>query len=519
MTPSRLLLSTAILAAATGAASAETLRMALKAEHPSVDPHFSRTSPGQNTASHIFEGLAGIDETLQPVPLLAESWENVDPTTWRIRLRDGVTFHDGTTLDAQDVITTFERIPNVANSPASFESNVASIASIEAEDDLTLLITTDEPTPDLIEQIGSVYILPSELGTEISSRDFDSGTAAIGTGPWRYGGWTPNERLNLTAFEDYWGDAPAFSDVVIRYIPNDAGRVAALIAGDVDVIDAVPAGDVPAIESRSGAQMVAETTGRLIYLALDSDREDSPFVSAPDGGNPLQDVRVRQALSLMLDRQMISDRIMNGTATPTGQLVPEGFVGWTDQVPVPQADPEAARALLAEAGYPDGFSITLHGPNNRYQNDAQILQAVSQLFARAGLTSTVEAMPSNIFFDRASQQEFSAFLGGFGTTTGSAIRGLQQVIATSDPEAGTGGFNRTRFSDPGFDALVARAAQSFDEAERDDLLAQATVRAFTEQQAIIPLHFEQQIWALREGLTYDARPIERTLAQDIRPAE
>ncbi|RJL07607.1 hypothetical protein D3P06_00085 [Paracoccus aestuarii] len=118
MTPARLLLSTAILAAATGAASAETLRMALKAEHPSVDPHFSRTSPGQNTASHIFEGLAGIDETLQPVPLLAESWENVDPTTWRIRLRDGVTFHDGSTLDAQDVITTFERIPNVANSPA-----------------------------------------------------------------------------------------------------------------------------------------------------------------------------------------------------------------------------------------------------------------------------------------------------------------------------------------------------------------------------------------------------------------
>lgn len=282
----RLLLTTAILAATTAAASAETLRMALKAEHPSIDPHFSRSSPGQNTASHIFEGLAGIDETLRPVPLLAESWENIDPTTWRIRLREGVSFHDGSTLDAQDVITSFERVPNVANSPASFESNVAAIATIEAEDDLTLLITTHAPAPDLIEQIGSVYILPSELGTEISSRDFDAGTAAIGTGPWRYGGWTPNERLTLTAFEGYWGDALAYSDVVIRYIPNDAGRVAALIAGDVDVIDAVPAGDVAAIEDRSGAQMVAETTGRLIYLALDSDREDSPFVSAPDGRNP-----------------------------------------------------------------------------------------------------------------------------------------------------------------------------------------------------------------------------------------
>ena len=149
--------------------------------------------------------MAGIDETLQPVPLLAEAWENIDPTTWRIRLRDGVTFHDGSTLDAQDVITTFERIPNVANSPASFESNVAAIATIKAEDDLSLLITTHEPTPDLIEQIGSVYILPSELGTEISSRDFDAGTAAIGTGPWRYGGWTPNERLTLISTSEKAG--------------------------------------------------------------------------------------------------------------------------------------------------------------------------------------------------------------------------------------------------------------------------------------------------------------------------
>lgn len=371
-----LILTTAMAALVAGTAGAETLTIALKAEQPSIDPHFSRTSPGQNTASHIFEGLTAIDANMQVIPALATEWKNLDPLTWEVKLRPDVKFHDGSSFDAQDVMTTVARIPKVENSAASFESNVAMIDKIEAVDPLTLKITTKTPTPNLMEQLGSVYILPSELGDTIASRDFDAGKAAIGTGPYKYGKWTPNERLTLTAFDGYWGEKPAFSDVTIRFIPNDAGRVSALIAGDVDVIDSVPAGDLGAIESRMDENIVRKTSGRMIYIGLDADREDSPFVKGKDGKaipNPLRDPKVRRALSMMIDRQQISDRIMDGTATPTGQMVPEGFVGYTPSVPVPGYDVAGAKALLAEAGLPDGFTITLHGPNNRYQNDAKIL--------------------------------------------------------------------------------------------------------------------------------------------------
>ncbi|MFB2595390.1 ABC transporter substrate-binding protein [Paracoccus sp. p4-l81] len=522
MTTRTLILTTALASLFAGTAMAETLTMALKAEHPSMDPHFSRTSPGQNTASHIFEGLTNIDENMQTVPALATEWKNTDPITWEVKLRPGVKFHDGSDFDAQDVITTAARVPKVENSAASFDSNVRMIDRIEAVDALTIRITTKTPAPNLMEQFGQVYILPSELGDTIASRDFDSGKAAIGTGPYKFVGWTPNERLTLSANDTYWGDKPAWSDVTIRYIPNDAGRVSALIAGDVDVIDAVPAGDLGAVESRSDSGIVKKTSGRMIYIGLDDDRDDSPFVKAKDGSaikNPLKDPRVRKALSMMIDRQQISARIMDGTATPTGQIVPEGFVGYTPSVAVPTADVEGAKALLADAGLPDGFTITLHGPNDRYQNDAKILQAVSQLWARAGLTSSVEAMPKNIFFDRATKRDFSAFLIGFGTTTGDSIRGLEQVLGTYDEESGTGGFNRGRYSNPEFDKLVKAAAETFDKDERQKLLEQATEIAFVQDQAIIPLHLEQQIWALKKGLNFDARPLERTLAQDIKPAQ
>lgn len=521
MTTRTLILSTALATLFAGAATAETLTMALKAEHPSMDPHFSRTSPGQNTASHIFEGLTAVDANMQTTPSLAVEWTNLGPLTWEVKLRPGVKFHDGSDLDAQDVITTVARVPKVENSSASFESNVAMIDKIEAADPLTLKITTKTPSPNLMEQLGSVYILPSELGDTIASKDFDAGKAAIGTGPYKYGAWVPNEKLTLTANDAYWGDKPAFSDVTIRYIPNDAGRVAALIAGDVDVIDAAPAGDLGAIETKMDEEIVRKTSGRMIYIGLDADRDDSPFVKAKDGSaikNPLKDARVRKALSMMIDRQQISDRIMDGTATPTGQMVPEGFVGYTPSVGVPAYDVEGAKALLAEAGLPDGFTITLHGPNNRYQNDAKILQAVSQLWARAGLTSSVEAMPKNIFFDRATNRDFSAFLVGFGTTTGDSIRGMEQVIGTFDEAAGTGGFNRGRYSNPAFDQLIKAASETFDATERQKLLEQATELAFTTDQAVIPLHLEQQIWAMKKGLTFDARPVERTLAQDIKPS-
>ncbi|AVX06065.1 oligopeptide-binding protein AppA (plasmid) [Maritalea myrionectae] len=502
--------------------SADTLRLALAGEHQSVDPHFSRTSPNQNTAAHIFDTLVTIDEAMQRQPSLAVSWKALDDLTWEIKLREGVKFHDGSDFDSADVISSVERVPNVANSPAPFTSSVSMIDTIEAVDALTLRVTTKGPTPGLMQGLGGVYILPSELGNDVASAEFDNGNAAIGTGPYKFVSWTPNESLVLDANETYWAGAPAYDDVVIRYIPNAASRVATLLAGDVDAIDKVPPADTDTIEKRDDLKVVDSVSGRVIYLHMDSDREVTPFITEKDGSeikNPLRDARVRKALSLMLDRGRIVQSILSGKGTPTGQMVPEGFMGFNPAIDVPQADIDEAKRLLAEAGYPDGFKITIHGPNDRYVNDAKVLQAVSQLFARAGLTSEVQAMPKNVYFKSASKREFSVFLVGFGTTSGDSLRGLRQVMATYDKENGVGTFNRGRFSNEAFDELVAEASATFDEGEKAELLEQAAQIGFDQEQGILPLYFEQLIWGMDDDITLSTRPIERTLAQNFAPKE
>ncbi|WP_026261224.1 ABC transporter substrate-binding protein [Kiloniella laminariae] len=501
-------------------ASADTLRLALAGEHQSVDPHFSRTSPNQNTASNIFETLVSVDEKMQMGPLLATSWENINPTTWEIELKQGVTFHDGSTFDAADVISSVERIPNVEDSPSSFISLVSSIASIEALSDHKLRVTTKAPAPDFMEQIGGVYIIPSELGVTIKSADFDAGKATIGTGPYKFVSWTPNESLILKANEQYWGEVPGYSDVVIRYIPNAASRVATLMAGDVDAIDQVPPSDVAVVKARDGLEISSSISGRMIYLHLDSDRDKTPFIKGMDGAeisNPLRDKRVRKALSLLIDRNRIVEHIMDGRAVPTGQMVPESFIGYNPEIPTPAYDVDGAKALLAEAGYPDGFSLTIHGPNDRYVNDAKVIQALSQLFARGGLKSSVEAMPKSIYFKSASKREFSVFLVGFGTTSGNSSRGLEQVLSSYNKEAGIGTFNRGRFSNPAFDDVMARATATFDDDEKEQLLKEAATIGFVEEQGVLPLYFEELIWAHSNRVAYKSGPVERTLAADFSP--
>ncbi|MCZ4283033.1 ABC transporter substrate-binding protein [Kiloniella laminariae] len=503
-------------------ASADTLRLALAGEHQSVDPHFSRTSPNQNTASNIFETLVSVDEKMQMGPMLATSWQNINPTTWEIELKQGVTFHDGSTFDAADVISSVERIPNVEDSPSSFISLVSSIASIEALDAHKLKVTTKEPAPDFMEQIGGVYIIPSELGVTIKSADFDSGQATIGTGPYKFVSWTPNESLVLKANEQYWGEVPGYSDVIIRYIPNAASRVATLMAGDVDAIDQVPPSDVAVVKARDGLEVSSSISGRLIYLHLDSDREQTPFIKGSEGGeinNPLRDKRVRKALSLLIDRNRIVEHIMDGRAVPAGQMVPEGFIGFNPEIKTPAYDLEGAKALLTEAGYPDGFSLTIHGPNDRYVNDAKVIQALSQLFARGGLKSSVEAMPKSIYFKSASKREFSVFLVGFGTTSGNSSRGLEQVLSSYNKEAGIGTFNRGRFSNPAFDDVMTRATATFDDDEKEQLLKEAATIGFVEEQGILPLYFEELIWAHSNKVAYKIGPVERTLAADFRPVD
>jgi peptide/nickel transport system substrate-binding protein len=497
-------------------AEAADLTIGSSTEPSSIDPQFSRTGNNQNVAMQIFDRLLETDTTIGIHPALATSWTNTDPLTWQVKLREGVKFHDGSPLTAEDVIFSLIRAKDIPNSPAPFSGNVAAIDSMKAIDELTIEFKTKKPAPDFIEQVGFVYIVSKKAAETATIEDFNSGKAAIGTGAYKFQSWTPGDNVTLSRNPDFWGKKQDFDTVTIKFISNDASRVAALRSGDVDLIDAVPPGDVKTLSSVEGLSVFSIPSARLIYLALDSARDQSPFITDKDGKplakNPLKDKNVRLALSELVNRQLIVDRILDGSGEPAGQLVPAGVAGNDPTIAAPSYAPDDAKKRLAEAGYPDGFGITLHTSNDRFPGDAETAQALGQMFARAGLkVNGVVAQPYNVYTKAAAAQEFSAFIFSLGNSTPTSATGLRNLLMTSNKEAGTGSFNRVRYSDPAFDQLMQEAMGEFDTAKRIERLQQATSHVFQDM-PVIPLFWQKVHWAGKATLSYQANMTEDTSA-------
>jgi peptide/nickel transport system substrate-binding protein len=431
-----------------------------------------------------------------------------------------VRWHDGTPFTAEDVLATLRRIPNVPNSPASFAIYARPIVEAKAADAHTLVLKTREPHPLLPNDLATIHIIPKAVEAA-PTPDFNSGKAVIGTGPYKFAEYVSGDRVVLVANERYWGAKPAFAKVRFRMITNSAARVAALLAGDVQMIEAVPTADIEKLKKDARVTLASTVSNRVIYLHMDSGREaNSPFVTdaagKPLAANPLRDPRVRKALSKLIDRGAIAARIMEGEARPAGQFLPENFHGTSKRLPPEKYDPEGARQLLAAAGYPNGFGLTLHTPNNRYINDEKIAQAVAQFLTRGGIPTKVEAMPSAVFFSRGSKLEFSFLLAGWGAGTGENSSPLRSLVASFDPKLGNGAANRGRFSDAGVDALIQTALATIDDTKRGIMLAAATEKAVGELTGVIPVHYEVSTWALKKGLAYKARVDQYTLAHEVR---
>lgn len=491
-------------------------------EPSAIDPLFSRTGNNQAAAENIFERLVTTDENMQTQPGLATSWKTLDPYTWEIHLRPNVTFHDGTPFTADDVVFSLARASNVPNSPAPFTGAVRSIEKIDVVDPLTLRIRSKAPTPDLMEQIGLVYILSRQATDGKKTEDFNIGVAAIGTGPYKFKRWQPGDSMELERNDHYWAGKPDFERVLIRYIANDAARISALLSGAVDIIDSVPPTDAKNLQTKPGYTLYSSPSARLIYLALDSARDVSPFVTdaagKPLATNPLKDLRVRQAISKMFMREPITTRLLSGAGVPAGQMVPEGLGGYSPNLPAPAFDLKGARALLAEAGYPDGFGLTIHSSNDRFAGDSDLAQALAQMMARAGLRiNGVITQPYNVYAGASGKQQYSAFIFSYGNTTGDSSNGLTNVLTTYDKAAGTGAFNRSRYSNPQLDRLRAQAAVEFDPERRNALLSQAAEVAFNDV-GIVPLYFPVAFWAARDGTTIRANKFERTSTLYIQDA-
>src|SRR4051812_48258714 len=280
-----------------GGQPAPTLRIAVQTETSSIDPHFALVGANQVVAMHIFDPLVGSDLDMRPVPGLTEV-SNPQPDVWEFRVRDGATFHDGSKVTAEALRFSIERMPHVPSSPAPFIRMQGSIAAMEIPDQRTLRIRTHGPDPTVPLNGETAYIVRAH---EASTADFNTGHAAIGSGPWRFVSWQPGDALRLARYDGWWGPRPDFAEAIIRPVSNDAARLAALLAGDADLIDHVPQTDLPRVRENKALAVTTSTSARVIYIGLDQAGDSTPFVTAKDGKplgkNPLQDRRVRQALS------------------------------------------------------------------------------------------------------------------------------------------------------------------------------------------------------------------------------
>jgi peptide/nickel transport system substrate-binding protein len=496
-------------------AGAQELRIGLSTEPSSLDPDYHNVTPNNQIAYSIFNTLIQQDETQKLTPSLAESWRNLDDTTWEFKLRKGVKFHDGSPFTAVDVVFSLARPAKVPNSPSLFTLFTRSVAEVKVIDDHTVHFITKSPTPLLPNDLSRVAIMSSkaakpDVAEGITTDALNRGEGLIGTGPYRFVEWTRGNRLVLEANPNYWGGKPKWERVIYRPMSNDAARVAALLANDVDMIENPPPADIKRLRSNTDVKISEVLSNRLIYLALDV---GSPTAGIPDadGKNPLQDRRVRKALSLAINREAITSRIVEGLAKPAGDLLPYPMFGARREAQPDPYNPDAAKKLLAEAGYPNGFSITIGSPNNRYINDSEVAQAIASQWTRVGVKSRVDAVPSTVFFKNRDAFAYSAALVGWAAGTGEMSNPLRSLIATVNREKGFGTANKSRYSNPALDALIEEALRTVNDKSRETLLQRGSQMAL-EDQAIVPLHFEITSWALRKGFSYKARADQYTLA-------
>jgi len=505
------------------AAQARDLVIALRSEPTSMDPQFHSLTPNTQLSETIFDPLVRTDKVAKPVPSLAESW-TVDGDTWTFKLRKDVKFSDGTPFTAEDVVFTYERVPKVPNSPSSYALYLSSIDRLEVVDPHTLKIITKGPSPVLLPNLSMVPIMSSKAAAGSAPEgkttvELNRGDGLIGTGPYKFVSWKRGAEIVLERNENYWGEPPAWDRVIYRPITNPAARVAALLAGDVDLIEDPPTDDLPKLKENKNLHIQETPSVRIIYIALMQGDEVPPGMEGTNGKNPLKDRRVREALSLAIDRQNIVDRVMGGSAMAAGNLLAyPGFGASEKHSKAPKADLERAKKLLAEAGYPNGFTMSLGSPAGRYTNDQRIAQVVAAMWARLGVKVNVDTMAPAVFFKQRNAFAFSAYLAGWAASSGEMLNPLNSLVVTKQPELGLGTTNWSKYSNPEADKLVLEASRTMADDKRAALLEKAA-DMIMEDYGILPLQFEMSVWAMKKDIRYEGRADQMTLAQDMTPVK
>ena len=514
-------LAAGLLAAASMAVSAQTLTIGA-ATTPSIDPHFQFLSGNIAYHRHVFDTLTQLNHG-KLEPDLAVSWRAVTPTQWEFKLRPNVKFHDGTPFTADDVVFSFKRLSSLPNNPISYAGMLGTTKEATAVDPLTVRFDTAQPEPLLPTNLAIIAIVSKKAAEGAGAAEFNSGKAAIGTGPYKFSSYVPGERYEVVRNDAYWGAKPIWEKVVFRLITQDASRIAALLAGEVDLIEQVPPAD--AAKLRTNPNFVVHQTPSLrFYFAYGAmSPESSPWATDKQGKplpkNPMRDVRVREAISLAIDRKAIVSRVMDGAAEPINQFGSPGMPAYNRDLPELAYDPAKAKKLLAEAGYPDGFGLTIHCSNDRYPNDARVCQTLGQMLARVGLDMKVEAQPKAVYFTKIFPPKAEYLMGflGWGAVDGSATTGLAGIIHGYDPAKKLGTYNVEGFVDPALDARIETLSSEFDPAKRT-AMERALLADTAKAWPVIPLYAGSVVLASKKGIAYTARADEFTLASEAKPA-
>ena len=508
------LFSLALATSLTLAASlshAVTLRVANQGDVQSMDPHSLNETLQLSFTASVYEPLVGRDRKMGLVPLLATKWTQTSPTVWRFELRKGVKWHDGTAFTADDVVFTFKR---ASGDGSDMKGYTQSFKAVKKIDDSTVEIETGAPNPILPDVISNVYIMSKKWCEDnkaeipVDRRKGIENTASFkanGTGPFRLRERQPSVRTTLVRNFAYWDKVDSnIDDVVFTPIGNDATRVAALLSGEIDVMEPVPLQDVERLKSAGNLTVMQGPELRTIFLGMDQKRDELQF-SSVKGKNPFKDRRVRQAFFQAIDIDTIKARTMRGAATPTAEMVAPGVRGFqADMNKRLPYDTEAAKKLLADAGYPGGFEVGMNCPNDRYVNDAAICQAVAANLARIGVKVNLMSETKVSYFPKILRRDTSFYLLGWTPSTVDSHDTLQSIMATPN-DKGQGQFNLGAYSNPKFDELVLKIQSETDQKKRNEMIREA-FKIHQDDVGHIPLHQQALAWAYGKNVTLTQLP-------------
>ena len=483
-------------------ASAQTVRIANQGDALSMDPHSLNETLQLSVTGNVYEPLVGRNKDLSLTPMLATSWKQTSPTVWRFELRKGVQFHDGTPFTADDVVFSLARTQVEGSDMKSYTNDFKEVRKIDSH---TVEIETKTPFPILPDVLSLVYIMSkkwcetNQATVPVDRRKGVENTASFkanGTGPFRVRERQPNVRTVFTRNGSYWGKIEGnVTEVVFTPIGNDATRVAALLSGEVDVMEPVPVQDIERVNNGAKTRAITGPELRTIFLGMDQKRDELLY-SNVKGKNPFKDKRVRQAFYQAIDIKGIKKTVMRGASNPSAQLVGPGINGFQPEMKRLPYDVEAAKKLMAEAGYPNGFEVSMNCPNDRYVNDGRICQTVAANLSRINVKINLQAETKGTYFPKVLRRDTSFYMLGWTPATYDAHNAMNAIMRCVD-DKGAGQFNLGAYCNPKVDELTLKVQAETDKDKRNAYIKEA-FDLHAADVGHIPLHQQALAWGVNK---------------------